>query len=88
MVKYNDKYVTSIIRVDASTTYNTTYTEWGAEVLKHGSVDLRPSSIMSVMMPSGNTIGIGHNSYKFGRVRFSGSSTVSGAWAQFFYPRR
>lgn len=87
LIKYNDKLVSATIKSTDSTSYSTTYAEFGADILKDGAVDLRPLRPMSVIQASGNIVMIKDNSYRFGKFRISGTGTGE-SHAHFTYERR
>lgn len=87
-MKYNDTIVSITIHT-GSVTYNTSYQELGAEILKDTTrnIDLRPTMPVSYINQDGKCIHLKDNSYKVGFFKLSGTGT-SGAYAQFTYPRR
>ena len=86
-VVYNETSVSATILYSGTVSYTTATGEFGVEVLKDGSIDLRPKMPMSQISPSGDIIYIADNSYKFKYFRLSGSHSA-GAYATFFYKRR
>lgn len=86
-VVYNETSVAAVIYYGGTVTYTTSLGEFGADVLKHDSIDLRPKMPMSQISPSGDIIYISDNSYRFKYFRLSGTHSA-GAYATFFYKRR
>ena len=84
---YNQDYVHVSVHVAESSSYTTTYSEFGNEVLKDGNIDLRPSCPMSVIQSNGNILMIKDNSYKVGKFRLSGTGSGS-SYGVFLYKRR
>ena len=61
--------------------------ELGAEILKHGSIDLRPKMPLSCLSQTGTVIGIADNSYKIKYWAVHNNQT-GGAYAHFTYKRK
>ena len=89
LVKYTDKLVSVTIHTQDASTINTTYAEYGADVLKDSArnIDLRPRMPVGTINTGGNIFVCRDNSYKIGRFRLSGSAT-SNAYAHFLYERK
>lgn len=86
-VVYNNNLVSVSIFYGSNVNYTTDAQEFGVEVLKHGSIDLRPKMPMIQMSPVGDCIYIADNSYKMKYFRLSGTHSA-GAYASFTYKRR
>ena len=89
LVKYNDTLVSVTLHTTTPSTINTSYVEYGAEVLKdtNRNIDLRPRMPVGIINGSANCFVCRDNSYKIGRFRLSGSVTANG-YAHFLYERR
>lgn len=89
LVKYTDKLVSVTLHTTTTSTINTTYQEYEAEVLKdtNRNIDLRPRMPIGTINASANCFVCKDNSYKIGRFRLSGSTNARG-YAHFLYERR
>lgn len=89
LVKYNDTLVSVTLHTTTPSTINTSYVEYGAEVLKdtNRNIDLRPRMPVGIINGSANCFVCRDNSYKIGTFRLSGSVTANG-YAHFLYERR
>ena len=84
---YNNELVSFNIHISSGVPYKTSESEFGAEVLKHGSIDLRPKMPLSCLSAAGTVIAIYENSYK---VKYWAVHTnqTGGAYAHFTYKRK
>ena len=89
LVKYTDKLVSVTLHTTTASTIDTTYREYGAEVLKDSArnIDLRPRMPIGTINAVSNIFVCRDNSYRIGRYRISGSATANG-YAHFVYERR
>ncbi len=87
-VLYNDELVSVSIHVVSGVPYTNVEKELGAEILKHGDIDLRPKNILTnIVSPKGIVIMIKDNSYKLWYYSLS-SSLTAGAYGHFTYKRK
>ena len=86
-ILYNNELVSFNIHISSGVPYKTSESEFGAEVLKHGSIDLRPKMPLSCLSAAGTVIAIYDNSYK---VKYWAVHTnqTGGAYAHFTYKRK
>ena len=89
LVKYTDKLVSVTLHTTSTSTIDTTYREYGADVLKDSArdIDLRPRMPIGTINAGSNIFVCRDNSYKIGRYRISGSATANG-YAHFVYERK
>ena len=85
-VLYNEELVSVTIHISSGVPYKTTISELGAEILKHGNVDLRPKMPLSYLGPTGAVIEVNNISYKVKYWAFTNQS--GGAYAHFTYKRK
>ena len=86
-ILYNNELVSFNIHISSGVPYKTSESEFGAEVLKHGSIDLRPKMLLSCLSAAGTVIALYDNSYK---VKYWAVHTnqTGGAYAHFTYKRK
>ena len=72
--------------MDSGVGYTTSEQQFGAEVLKHGDIDLRPQMPMYQYTTNNTLLWVKDNSYK---ISFKALTTgTGGAYANFTYARR
>ena len=86
-VIYNNELVSVTIHISSGVPYTTSLKELGAEILKDGSIDLRPKRPLSYVDQWGCEVGIRDNSYKVFYVSLK-TNTTGAAYAHFTYKRR
>lgn len=84
-MKYNEHIVNVSIHVSSGVSYTTSEQQFGAEVLKHGDIDLRPRMPMYQYTEYNKWLWVKDNSYK---LSFKGTTGTGGAYANFCYARK
>lgn len=87
VVRYNEKYVNVILHTTSAVSCTTSTGELGAEVLKDGSVDLRPSMPCTIVTTNNVNVMCRDNSYKIGFKTISGTTSTN-LYASFLYARK
>ena len=87
-VKYNKDYVSVTVHTQNEQTITTSGGNLGAEILKHGDIDLRPKMPVSATTSNSVTIIASNNDYRIFVYRIVGATISNRVYGHLLYARK